>query len=276
MAISLGIIGAAGRMGRRIGALALEDEDFSVACAIEHSDHPAQGVDFGELIGLGNLGLPISSVWSERPEVLIDFTKPKATIEALSAARKDGIPIVIGTTGLSAEQLGTLDEAAKEIPVLHAANMSLGVNLLFHLVGKVASALGESYDIEITETHHRFKKDAPSGTAMELARQICKATGKDITKCLTHGRDGPEAARQPGNIGMHARRQGDVIGEHTVAFGTLGETIELSHKAHSRDIFARGALKAAAWLAGKKPGLYSMLDVLDLKNPKTKPQSQNH
>ena len=271
MAISFGIIGAAGRMGRRTGVLACQDEDFSVGCAIEHGDHPAQGVDFGELIGLGNLGLPISSTWSQRPEILIDFTRPEATMEALSSAQKDGIPIVIGTTGLSAEQLDTLAEAAKEIPVLHAANMSLGVNLLFHLVGQVAASLGEDYDIEITETHHRFKKDAPSGTAMELARQICKATSRDVNKCLTHGRNGPEAARQPGNIGVHARRQGDVIGEHTVAFSTLGEIIELSHKAHSRDIFARGALKAAAWLAGKKPGLYSMLDVLNLKNIKTKP-----
>ena len=265
MAISLGIIGAAGRMGRRIGALAWQDKNFSVACAIEHGDHPAQGVDFGELAGLGNLGLPISSAWSQRPEVLIDFTSPEATMEALSVARKDGIPIVIGTTGLSDEQLGTVAEAAKEIPVLHAANMSLGVNLLFELVKEVAAALGEDYDIEVTETHHRFKKDAPSGTAMELVRQICKATNRDVDKCLTHGRNGPEAARQPGNIGMHARRQGDVIGEHTVAFSTLGETIELSHKAHSRDIFAHGALRAAAWLAGKKPGLYSMLDVLNLK-----------
>ena len=265
MAISLGIIGAAGRMGRRIGTLAYQDEGFIVTCAIEHADHPAQGVDFGELIGLGKLVLPISSAWSQRPDVLIDFTTPEATMAALSTARKDGIAIVIGTTGLSAEQLDTLAEAAKNIPILHAANMSLGVNLLFELVQEVAAALGEDYDIEITETHHRFKKDAPSGTAMELARQICKATGKDITKCLTHGRSGPEATRQPGDIGMHARRQGDVIGEHTVAFSTLGETIELSHKAHSRDIFARGALKAAAWLAGKKPGLYNMLDVLNLK-----------
>jgi 4-hydroxy-tetrahydrodipicolinate reductase len=268
MAIRLGIIGAAGRMGRRIGALACEDEDFSLACAIERTDHPAQGVDFGELIGLGSLELPVSSRWSERPEVLIDFTTPKATVESLLVARKDSVPTVIGTTGLNAEQLSILAEAAKDIPVLHAANMSLGINLLFQLVQKVAVALGEDYDIEITETHHRFKKDAPSGTAMELANQICKATGRDIAGSLTHGRSGPESARQSGNIGIHARRQGDVIGEHAVAFGTLGETIELSHKAHSRDIFARGALKAAAWLVGRKAGLYNMLHVLNLETAK--------
>lgn len=265
MAISLGIIGAAGRMGRRIGALACEDGNFRVACAIEVTGHPGQGVDFGELAGVGKLGVPISKTWSQKPDVLIDFTKPEATIKSISAAQKDSVPIVIGTTGLNAEQLRKVSEASKDIPVLHAPNMSLGVNLLFHLVGQVASALGEDYDIEITETHHRFKKDAPSGTAMELARQICQATGRDADECLTHGRSGPEAARQTGNIGMHARRQGDVIGEHTVAFSTLGETVELSHKAHSRDIFARGSLRAAAWLAEKKPGLYSMLDVLNIK-----------
>jgi len=264
MAIKLGIIGAAGRMGRRIGVLACQDERFTVSCAIERPDHPAQGVDFGELIGLGKLDLVISSTWSSRPEVLIDFTTPEATMNFLSAAQKDRVPLVIGTTGLTAGQLDRLEIAAKDIPVLQAANMSLGVNLLFYLVGKVAAALGDDYDIEITETHHRFKKDAPSGTALELARRICAATGRDFNSCLTHGREGREANRQPGAIGMHARRQGDVVGEHTIAFSTKGETVELSHKAHSRDIFARGALEAAAWLVGKNPGLYNMLHVLDM------------
>ena len=264
MAIRLGIIGAAGRMGRRIGALACQEEAFTVVSAIERPGHPGQGIDFGELIGSGKLNLPVSPSWSSRPDVLIDFTTPEATINFLPSAQKDGVPIVIGTTGLNAGQLAKLEAAAKDIPILQAANMSLGVNLLLHIVGTVAAALGDDYDIEITETHHRFKKDAPSGTAMELARQICKATGKDLDSCLTHGRSGSEADRQAGKIGMHARRQGDVVGEHTVAFGTLGETIELRHKAHSRDIFARGALRAAAWLVGKKPGLYNMLDVLSL------------
>ena len=265
MAISLGIIGAAGRMGRRIGALACEDGDFRIACAIEAAKHPAQGVDFGELAGVGKLDLPISTTWSQKPDVLIDFTSPEAAMKSVALASKNIIPIVIGTTGLSTAQLKKLARASKKTTVLYAPNMSLGVNLLFELVKKVAAALGEDYDIEITETHHRFKKDAPSGTAMELARQICRATGKDADKCLTYGRSGPEATRQPGNIGMHALRQGDVVGEHTVAFSTLGETVELSHKAHSRDIFARGSLRAAAWLAGKKPGLYSMMDVLNIK-----------
>ncbi len=165
----------------------------------------------------------------------------------------------------SAGRFKTDKKAGETIPVLLAPNMSLGVNVLFHLVGQVANALGDAYDIEITETHHRFKKDAPSGTALELARQICAASNKDFDSCITHGRSGAEAPRKPGNIGMHARRQGDVIGEHTVAFSTLGETVELSHKAHSRDIFARGALRAAAWLVGKEPGLYDMLDLLELK-----------
>ena len=265
MAIKLGIIGSAGRMGRRIATLAHEDQDFSITCAIERPDHPAQGINLGELLGLGKLDLAVSSKWSAKPDVLIDFTTPQATIEFLAAARKDALPMVIGTTGLSPEQLATVKDAGKDIAVLQAANMSLGVNLLFRLVGQVAAALGDDYDIEISETHHRFKKDAPSGTAVELARKICAATKKDLDTCITHGRSGAQAGRQAGNIGMHARRQGDVVGEHTVAFGTLGETLELTHKAHSRDIFARGALKAAAWLVGKEPGLYSMADVLDLR-----------
>ena len=265
MAIKLGIIGSAGRMGRRIAALAQQDENFRITCAIERADHPVQGIDLGELLGLGQLDLPISSKWSAKPDVLIDFTTPQATIEFLAAARKDALPMVIGTTGLSPEQLATVKDAAKDIAVLQAANMSLGVNLLFRLVGQVAAALGDDYDIEITETHHRFKKDAPSGTALELARKICAASKKDLDTCITPGRSGAQAGRQAGKIGMHARRQGDVVGEHTVAFGTLGETLELTHKAHSRDIFARGALKAAAWLMGKEPGLYSMADVLDLR-----------
>ncbi len=265
MAIRLGIIGAAGRMGRRIAALACEDERFAVCCGLEKEGHPGLGVDLGELIGQGRLSLPISSSWSEVPEVVINFSAPAGTVDSLGRSRKDKVPTVIGTTGLSIQQLDAVKGAAGEIPVLHAANMSMGMNLLFHLVGQVAAALGEDYDIEIDETHHRFKKDAPSGTALELARQICSVTGRDIGKCLTHGRSGPEALREAGTIGMHARRMGDVVGEHTVVFGTLGETVELSHRAHSRDIFARGALAAAAWLVGQKAGLYSMLDVLGLK-----------
>ena len=264
MAIKLGIIGCAGRMGRRIATLAHENRDFEITCGIERPDHPAQGVDLGELLRLGKLDLPISPTFTSKPDVLIDFSSPQATIEALEAARKNAVPTVIGTTGLNSEQLANVKDTSKDIAVFQAANMSLGVNLLFHLVGKVAAALEDDYDIEITETHHRFKKDAPSGTALELAKKICTATKKDFNSCITHGRSGPQASRQPGNIGMHARRQGDVIGEHTVAFSTLGETLELTHKAHSRDIFARGALTAAAWLVGKQPGLYDMLDVLGL------------
>lgn len=265
MAIKLGIIGCSGRMGRRIASLAHEDPDFSLTCAIERPDHPSQDVDLGELLGLDKLNLPISSTFSAEPDVLIDFSVPQATIEALAIARKSAVPTVIGTTGLSSGQLAKVKEASEDMAVFHAANMSLGVNVLFHLVGKVANALGNAYDIEITETHHRFKKDAPSGTAVELAKKICAATKKDFDSCITHGRSGAEVPRKPGNIGMHARRQGDVIGEHTVAFSSLGETVELTHKAHSRDIFARGALRAAAWLVNRPPGLYDMLDVLGLK-----------
>ena len=265
MAIKLGIIGAAGRMGRRIAALACQDHRFTLCCGLEKPDHPAQGLDLGELIGQGKLDLPIASSWSKAPQVAINFSSPQGTTDSLAQAQKDIVFLVVGIIGLDAAQLGVLAQAAKNIPLVHAANMSLGVNLLFHLVGQVAKALGPDYDIEITETHHRFKKDAPSGTALELARQICAATGRDFDTCLRHGRSGTTDERQPDTIGMHALRQGDVVGQHTVSFGTLGETVEITHRAHSRDIFARGALTAAAWLVNKKPGLYDMLDVLELK-----------
>ena len=168
---------------------------------------------------------------------------------------------VIGTTGLTESQLAAVADAAAKIAVVHAPNMSVGVNLLFKIVGEMAAALGPEYDIEITETHHRFKRDAPSGTALGLARGICEATGRSAGDALVHGRSG-KCPRQGGQIGMHAIRLGDTVGEHSVQFGSLGETVTISHCAHTRDIFAVGALRAAEWVAGRKPGLYSMQDVL--------------
>jgi 4-hydroxy-tetrahydrodipicolinate reductase len=172
--------------------------------------------------------------------------------------------MVVGTTGLSDGDHAAIDEAGKIIPVLQAPNMSLGVNLLFALAARAARQLGDDYDIEIVEAHHRFKVDAPSGTALGIARAICDATGKDMAKDLVHGREG-ESPRQRGQIGMHALRLGDVVGRHTVSFATLGEELQLTHNATSRDVFARGALRAAQWLAGKPAGRYGMADVLGLR-----------
>ena len=171
--------------------------------------------------------------------------------------------MIIGTTGLTVSHLAEIADTAADIPIVRAANMSVGVNVLLKIVGEVAAALGEDYDIEIAETHHRFKKDAPSGTAIALARAICRATGKEYTDVAVLGRGG-QCPRNPGEIGMHALRVGDTVGEHTVHFGNLGETITLGHTAHTRDTFARGALRAAQWITAKPSGLYTMQDVLGL------------
>jgi 4-hydroxy-tetrahydrodipicolinate reductase len=195
--------------------------------------------------------------------VLIDFTVPTAMRHWLKTCRDRGIAMVIGTTGLQDQDHAAIDRAAEGIAVLQAPNMSLGVNLLFKIAGEVAKTLGDDYDIEIVEGHHRFKKDAPSGTAMGLADAILKATGKK-RDALTYDRHGDEAVRKRGDIGMHALRIGDEVGRHTAYFAALGERLELTHVATNRDTFVHGALRAAKWLAGQKPGRYAIADVLGL------------
>jgi len=259
----IAIAGAAGRMGRRIASLAIESEQYDIVAGLEDANHPDAGKDVGDLAGAGMYGVEVTHELSEKPEVLIDFSSPDSTMYWLDVCRARGIAIVIGTTGMSNSQQAAVTEAAAVVPVIHAANYSVGVNLLLTLVGKVASVLGSEYDIEISETHHRFKKDAPSGTALELAKAICDGLGKDPEQTLVFGRGG-QCQRKEGEIGMHALRVGDTVGEHTVHFGNLGETVTIGHSAHTRDTFARGALRAAAWLAGKPAGLYSMKDVLGM------------
>jgi 4-hydroxy-tetrahydrodipicolinate reductase len=256
--------GAAGRMGRRLIVLAGESQDLQVVGAMEHAGHPLLGQDAGVVAGVAPIGIRIATEPPASLDVLIDFSAPPGTRTALAACLARGAALAIGTTGLSAEDLHAIEQAGAKIPVLQAPNMSLGVNLLFALAGQVARQLGSDYDIEITEAHHRFKKDAPSGTALGLAKAICDATGRDPDRSLVHGRHGDAAARPPGQIGMHALRMGDVVGRHTVSFATLGEELHLTHNATSRDVFARGALRAARWLAGKPPARYSMKDVLGL------------
>lgn len=265
MPLSIAIHGAGGRMGRRLVALGVEDPGLRVVAAVEHAGHSLLGQDAGVVAGGQAIGVALQDRLASRADVLIDFSSPAATAAILTACVDAKTPIVIGTTGLGAAENQAIDAAAKKTAVLQAPNMSLGVNLLITLAGQIARQLGPEYDIEITESHHRFKKDAPSGTAMGIASAICAATGRDIQKDLAHGRHGPDAARQPGQIGMHAMRMGDVVGEHTVSYATLGERLEVTHVATTRDVFARGALRAAKWLAGKPPGRYSMIDVLGLK-----------
>ena len=261
--IDLAITGAAGRMGQRLIALAKQDGGFNLVGAIERPEHAAQSRDAGEVAGIGNIAVPVTFNLKRTPNVLIDFTHPAGTRHWLKTCRDRGIAMVIGTTGLQAADHASIDQAAADIPIVQSPNMSLGVNLLFKVAAQVAHLLGDDYDIEILEGHHRFKKDAPSGTAMGLAEAILKSTGK-TKDVLVFDRHGDETTRKPGEIGMHALRMGDEIGRHMVHFGSLGERLEFTHVATNRDTFVHGALRCAKWLATQKPGRYTVADVLGL------------
>src|SRR5688572_13054347 len=263
--IPIAITGAAGRMGQRLVALANQDLDLDVVAAFERSGHAAQGRDAGEVAGVGPIGVKIGTDLSGNvtPRVLIDFSAPASTRQWLTACRHRNVAMVIGTTGLSPADHAAIDEAARDVPILQAPNTSLGVTLLFKLAADVARRLGDDYDIEIVEGHHRFKKDAPSGTAAGIADAILKATGKS-RDALRYDRHGDDATRQRGEIGMHSLRIGDEVGRHTTYFAALGERLELTHVATNRDTFAQGALRAAKWLVGRPPGRYVMADVLGL------------
>jgi len=260
----LTVIGAAGRMGRRIVALAAESKQFDIVGAIDAASHPEMGKDVGLLAGSEALGVALGDSWPATSDVAIDFSLPEGADKTLHHCTENGIALVMGTTGLNPSQQAAIQVAAKRIPVIYGTNMGVGMNVLFALVGKVAAMLGEDYDIEIVEQHHRFKKDAPSGSALTLAEKICAATERDYPDGLTHGRSGKDALREKSTIGMHAVRAGDITGIHSIIYGAQGETITVTHTAHSRDTFVRGALRAAKWLIGKEPGLYSMADVLGI------------
>lgn len=260
---TLAITGAAGRMGMRLIALAHQSNDLKVVAALERPDHPQQAKDAGPVAGIESIGVPVTTSFSQKPDVLIDFTAPASMRQWLDICRTRDIAMVVGTTGLGDADHAAIDAAAGEIPILQAPNMSLGVNLLFKIAADVARRLGDDYDIEIVEAHHRFKKDAPSGTAMGLAYAILQSTGKS-RDVLVFDRHGDDVPRKAGQIGMHALRIGDEVGRHTAYFAALGERLELTHVATSRDTFARGALAAARWLVAQKPGRYGMADVLKL------------
>jgi 4-hydroxy-tetrahydrodipicolinate reductase len=258
------INGAAGRMGKLIITTIVDARKFDIIAAIEKKEHPQVGQDVGLLAGTGPLNINISSQYPPGADVVIDFSVPDAADESIEYCLKNSAALVLGTTGLTSKQQQGLQAASGSIGIVQASNMSLGMNLLFKLVGQVAKTLGENYDVEIVEQHHRFKKDAPSGSALTLAKNIADAAGWDWPDCAVFGRKGKEALRSRNTIGIHAVRAGDISGMHSVIFSTLGETVTLSHTAHSRQTFARGALLAAEWLIGKKPGLYSMTDVLGI------------
>jgi len=258
------VVGAAGRMGRRILSLSIDAGQFDIIAAIERKGHPDIGKDAGVLAAAGPIDVKLDSSYPAGADVVIDFSVPEAADATIDYCLENGAAVVLCTTGLEAGQHERIKAASEKIGVIYGTNMSVGMNVLFSLVGKTASMLGDDYDVEIVEHHHRFKKDAPSGSALTLAENICKAAGRDFPECITHGRSGKDALREKGTIGIHAVRAGDIAGIHSVIFSTLGETVTLNHTAHSRDGFARGALRAAKWLTGKKPGLYSMADVLGL------------
>ncbi len=267
MGIKLTVIGAAGRMGGRILQLALEDGGFDIVAAIETQGHPEIGKKLDFTGASGPVGIKLTDTFpADVPEVVVDFSMPDAAAKTIDFCLKNNVPMVIGTTGLSSTQQEQIKAASGQIPVLYATNMSVGMNVLFSMVGKVAETLGPEYDIEIVEQHHRFKKDSPSGTALTLAENICKATGREFPESLVHGRHGKDALRRKGTIGIHAVRAGDITGIHSVIFGTPGETVTIKHSANNRDTFVRGVLRAVKWIADKKPALYSMADVLDIKD----------
>ena len=260
----IAINGCCGRMGRRIVQLASEDKELSIGAALEFPGHPNQGMDAGEIAGIGNLGVPISMCLpaDHRLDVVIDFSTPEGTMAALSMCVPRRIPLVVATTGLSAAQKQELEEAAHDTAVLMAPNMSLAVNVLMNLVKRAAEFLRDkNFDVEILERHHRFKKDSPSGTALHFAKIVQDAMGQTE---LRHGRHGLVGERSAHEIGVHAIRVGDNVGEHTIILSTLGETLELTHRAHARDCYVRGALQAAKFLANRPAGLYTMNDVLGL------------
>jgi 4-hydroxy-tetrahydrodipicolinate reductase len=263
--IPIAITGAAGRMGQRLVALANQDLDLEVVAAFERAQHAAQGRDAGEVAGVGPLGVKIGTdlAGNAKPAVLIDFSAPASTRQWLTVCRQRKVAMVIGTTGLADADHAAIDATAADIPILQAPNTSLGVTLLFKIAADVAKRLGDDYDIEIVEGHHRFKKDAPSGTAMGIADAILAATGKS-RDALRFGRQGDDAARQRGEVGVHSLRIGDEVGRHTAYFAALGERLELTHVATNRDTFAQGALRAAKWIADRPAGRYSMADVLGL------------
>jgi 4-hydroxy-tetrahydrodipicolinate reductase len=252
-------------MGRRILALAHADSAFEIVGALEREGTDALGTDVGSLIGGKRLGVRVESDVDsalKQARVLIDFTQPSASETHLRGALRQGVGVVIGTTGLSEKTRQAVRRASRRIPILQSPNMSAGVNLLFELVTGAAKVLGDDYDIEISETHHRMKKDAPSGTALELARLIAEIKGWDPKKAFLYGRRGETGERRKGTITIHALRGGEVVGDHTVSFLGNGEVLELTHRATSRDAFARGALLAAKFVAAKRSGLYNMRDVL--------------
>lgn len=266
-ATRIGVVGAGGRMGRMLIEAALKDEQVVLNAAFDVSGGGAIGKTAGELVGLpcevlvgDDLAAGLQNI-----DCLIDFTRPEGTLEHLELCRRAGVGIVIGTTGFDAAGKETIAAAAKDIPVVFAPNMAVGVNLVFKLLDTAARILNQGYDIEIVEAHHRLKVDAPSGTALRMGEVVARALERDLAACAVYGREGVTGERDPSTIGFATVRGGDIVGDHTVMFCGLGERVEITHKASSRMPYALGSMRAARYIAGRKSGLFDMQDVLGLR-----------
>ncbi|TCJ15032.1 4-hydroxy-tetrahydrodipicolinate reductase [Parasulfuritortus cantonensis] len=267
MTMNIVIAGASGRMGRVLLEAVAGAPDMRIHAALERAGSPYLGRDAGELVAapaqvaiVDDLDAGLAGA-----HVLIDFTRPEATLAHIEACRRHKVALVIGTTGFDAAGKAAIAAAAHDIPIVFAPNMSVGVNLVFKLLDVASRVLNEGYDVEIVEAHHRHKVDAPSGTALRMGEVIAKALGRDLRECAVYGREGVTGERQASTIGFATVRGGDIVGDHTALFATVGERVEISHKASSRMTFALGALRAARFLAGKENGLFDMQDVLGLR-----------
>ena len=265
--LNIAVAGSSGRMGRALLTAVMKDSDLHLQAALEMAGNPYLDKNVGELTGVPDSIVVTDNFSAVLPgcDVLIDFTRPEGTIEHLSVCRAEGVKMVIGTTGFSVEQKELLKVASKDIALVVAPNMSVGVNLTFKLLDIAAKVLGEGYDVEIIEAHHRHKIDAPSGTALHMGEIVAQATGNNLSEVAVYGREGVTGERLSKTIGFATIRGGDIVGDHTAMFAGTGERIEISHKANSRATFTIGALRAARFLAGKNKGLFDMQDVLGLR-----------
>jgi 4-hydroxy-tetrahydrodipicolinate reductase len=261
------ITGAAGRMGKRLVSLIQESSRLQLAGATETKGHPDLGKDAGDIAGCGHLSVSLVDDFAKvlpQADVVVDFTSPAVTLGHLNLAAQHNRAMVIGTTGFSPDEMNQLRKHAESVPCVQAPNMSVGINVLLQIIGKVAQALGDDYDLEIIDAHHNKKKDAPSGTALKLAEALAAAKNWDLQKTGVYARHGIIGERSSKEIGIQTVRAGDIVGDHTILYGGPGERIEITHRAHNRDPFARGALRAAEWVVNQPAGLYGMADVLGL------------
>jgi len=265
--LCIAVAGSTRRMGRTLVEAVLRAEDMRLEAAFEQTGSPTIGRDAGELCG-APCGIAISDDVAEgltKADCLIDFTRPEGTLAHMTHCRHRGVAMVIGTTGFHATQRLEIQDAARDIPITFAPNMSVGVNLIFKLLDIAARVLDQGYDVEIIEAHHHHKEDAPSGTALRMGEVVAGATGRDFSKVAVYGREGVTGLRDPATIGFATVRGGDIIGEHTVMFAGTGERVEITHRASSRMSYALGALRAARFMVGKRSGLFDMQDVLDMR-----------